>query len=76
MIFSVISLIAFLLISDTSSQVFNSKETGSSSVNFWIERAENVFLASQDAIEGMSVTDWLTVSTDLTDVTLVSDDTL
>ena len=33
------------------------------------------FLASQDAIEVMSVTDSLIVSTDLTDVTLVSDDT-
>ena len=35
-----------------------------------------LFLASQDAIiEVMFVTDSLTVSTDLTDVTLVSDDT-
>ena len=37
------------------------------------------FLASPDALEVMLVTDWLTellsVSTDLTDVTLVSDDT-
>ena len=34
-----------------------------------------VYLASQDAIEVMSVTDWLIVRIDLTDVTLVSDDT-
>ena len=34
-----------------------------------------MFLASQDAIEVMSVTHWLDVSIDLTDVTLVSDDT-
>ena len=37
------------------------------------------FLASQDALEVMGVTDWLTdwvvVRIDLTDVTLVSDDT-
>ena len=33
------------------------------------------FLASQDAIEVMSVTDLLSVLIDLTDVTLVSDDT-
>ena len=39
---------------------------------------DSSFLASQDAIEVMSVTDWLTdwviVRIDLTDVTLVSDD--
>ena len=38
-----------------------------------------LFLASQDALEVMLVTpwltDWLMVSIDLTDVTLVSDDT-
>ena len=35
-----------------------------------------MFLASQDALEVMfSLTDWLMVSNDLTDVTLVSDDT-
>ena len=34
-----------------------------------------VFLASQDAIEVMYVSDWVIVSIDLTDVTLVSDDT-
>ena len=38
-----------------------------------------LFLASQDALELMLFTDWLTywvmVSIDLTDVTLVSDDT-
>ena len=33
------------------------------------------FLASQDALEVMRVTDWLSVSIDFTDVTLVSDDT-
>ena len=33
------------------------------------------FLASQDAIEVMSVTDSLSVLIDFTDVTLVSDDT-
>ena len=33
-------------------------------------------LASQDALEVMGVTDSLSVSTDLTDVTLVSDDTV
>ena len=33
------------------------------------------FLASQDAIEVMSVTDLLSVLIDFTDVTLVSDDT-
>ena len=33
------------------------------------------FLASQDALEVMRVTDWLDVSIDFTDVTLVSDDT-
>ena len=42
-------------------------------------KADSLFLASQDALEVMSVTDWLTelldVSIDLTDVTLVSDDT-
>ena len=32
-----------------------------------------LFLASQDAIEVMFVCHWLTVRTDLTDVTLVSD---
>ena len=39
----------------------------------------SIFLASQDALEVMGVTESLThslsVSTDLTDVTLVSDDT-
>ena len=38
-----------------------------------------VFLASQDALEVMrvteSLTDWVSVSIDFTDVTLVSDDT-
>ena len=34
-----------------------------------------VFLASQDALEVMRVSHSLIVSTDLTDVTLVSDDT-
>ena len=34
-----------------------------------------VFLASQDAIEVMCVTHWVIVRIDLTDVTLVSDDT-
>ena len=34
-----------------------------------------LFLASQDALEVMGVTESLSVSTDLTDVTLVSDDT-
>ena len=38
-----------------------------------------IFLASQDALEVMRVTDWLTdwvsISIDFTDVTLVSDDT-
>ena len=33
------------------------------------------FLASQDALEAMLFTDWVGVSIDLTDVTLVSDDT-
>ena len=33
------------------------------------------FLASQDALEVMGVTTYVSVSTDLTDVTLVSDDT-
>ena len=33
------------------------------------------FLASQDALEVMRVTDWVIVSIDFTDVTLVSDDT-
>ena len=33
------------------------------------------FLASQDALEVMFVTEWVSVSTDFTDVTLVSDDT-
>ena len=34
------------------------------------------FLASQDPIEVMSVTEWVDVSIDFTDVTLVSDDTI
>ena len=34
-----------------------------------------IFLASQDAIEVMFVTEWVIVSIDFTDVTLVSDDT-
>ena len=34
-----------------------------------------VFLASQDALEVMGVSEYGSVSTDLTDVTLVSDDT-
>ena len=34
-----------------------------------------IFLASQDAIEVMCVTEWVIVRIDLTDVTLVSDDT-
>ena len=34
-----------------------------------------LFLVSQDAIEVMFVRDWVIVRTDLTDVTLVSDDT-
>ena len=34
-----------------------------------------MFLASQDAIEVMCVTHWVSVHIDLTDVTLVSDDT-
>ena len=33
------------------------------------------FLASQDALEVKLVWDWVSVSIDLTDVTLVSDDT-
>ena len=33
------------------------------------------FLASQDALEVMLFTEWVGVSIDLTDVTLVSDDT-
>ena len=32
------------------------------------------FLASQDAIEVMLVAEWVIICTDLTDVTLVSDD--
>ena len=42
-------------------------------------KREPIFLASQDALEVMSVTEWvshsLSVSIDFTDVTLVSDDT-
>ena len=37
--------------------------------------SEILFLASQDALEVMLETEYLSVSTDLTDVTLVSDDT-
>ena len=53
-------------------------------MNFGIERYNQLqhrnhedcpFLASQDDIEVMCVTHSLTVRTDLTDVTLVSDDT-
>ena len=43
---------------------------------FWEKFPKNVvFLASQDALGVMLFTDWLMVSIDLTDVTLVSDDT-
>ena len=35
----------------------------------------SLFLAAQDAIEVMCVTEWVAVCIDLTDVTLVSDDT-
>ena len=38
----------------------------------WVH--SNMFLASQDAIEVMSVTESVIVCIDLTDVTLVSDD--
>ena len=34
-----------------------------------------LFLVSQDALEVMRVTEWVIVSIDFTDVTLVSDDT-
>ena len=34
-----------------------------------------IFLASQDALEVMRVTHWVSVSVDFTDVTLVSEDT-
>ena len=43
---------------------------------FWEEFPKmSFFLASQDALGVMLLTDWLMVSIDLTDVTLVSDDT-
>ena len=37
-------------------------------------KKKSKYLASQDAIEVMSVTEYLIVRTDLTDVTLVSED--
>ena len=42
---------------------------------FLIGLAQNLFLASPDALEVIVVTYWVIVSTDLTDVTLVSDGT-
>ena len=39
------------------------------------EKINNLFLPSQDVLEVMYVSDWLSVSTDFTDVTPVSKDT-
>ena len=50
-------------------------ETSFSGISFFVEIEINHFFASQDAIEMMEVTHSVSVSTDLTDVTLVSEDT-